>query len=394
MKQRNSSLFVALALLAVVSLAGSSSAFATDTALDAGSEAANAAQPAQTNAEAAKLTSGSYDVKPEDEKIAEGYTAYKINGKYVIEKSFTASTKDKVIAVGRSTTVDVTPSTFASEVKLKSSDEKIAKIENGAIIGVSSGMVDITVSTPYTEDEKVSVLVYSIAAAEDLSPEAAESIIASVSGSIAQYYATPDSTTAIGRQYAQIINSIKEGHNFQISMTVSSNPSISSEEISLILKETAGTNLASIYDISVMLKDLTDDSLSVSLDTLSSPTSAFIPIPAEFVDQLKTRNISVMNLHKDLDSGEYAFNKIESVTFDDKDNLVFSTNKFSVYTVTYDGAPIQAETKTVSAPNTAGYGTDLSVFHIVAMAGTGIVGLALAGYSAKRAYLRHKISMK
>lgn len=233
---------------------------------------------------------------------------------------------------------------------------------------------------------------------------------------IYNYIDDPDTSSQNGRVLAQLVNSVRQGHTISASLVVNENPELEEEALQMLLEESAGTNLASVHDINFVVTDMTDSSLSVSLTSLMAPVKVSIPIPSQYKAELATRDISIINLHKD--DGVYLTDYIDGATVDSNGDVSFETNDFSLFALTYDGAPITSSGNAadydgssvpqtdggsssfvdgdgdVVVPNTAGFGLDLTVFHLLMIVGGLAIAGVFVGYAVRRAYARSRISLK
>lgn len=218
----------------------------------------------------------------------------------------------------------------------------------------------------------------------------------------------PNTATENGRILDQLLNAIKNGHTLSASIDIASVTEVSSALQNVILEETAGMNLGSVSNISFVVTDTSNNS-SVSLTELAIPVSITLPIPEAYKAQLRERGIDIIHISGS-DSDSYEANTISEVSFDTNGNLVFKTTSFSAFAMAYDGDPITAtggDTTTpgtsvapstvdsdVVAPDTAGFGIELTVYNLLMIIGIALVVIALIAYASKRAYIRNKISWK
>ena len=241
-----------------------------------------------------------------------------------------------------------------------------------------------------------------------------DNIRTALATTLRDYVENPDTSSQNGRMLAQLINSIKQGHIISASLVVNDNPELEEEALQKLYSESAGTNLASVHDINFVVTDTAEPNLSVSLTNLTAPVTVSIPIPNQYKAALATRDITIFNLHKD--NGAYSTDYIDGATINANGDVAFETSQFSLFALAYDGEPItssgsaadyeasavpqtgayvaSASSNNIIAPDTAGFGSDLSVFHLLLIiSGLAITGI-LIGYTARRAYARSRISLK
>ncbi|MBQ8991982.1 hypothetical protein IJ090_00925 [Candidatus Saccharibacteria bacterium] len=235
-----------------------------------------------------------------------------------------------------------------------------------------------------------------------------ESLKTALVDTLSDYIDNPDTSSENGRMLAQLVNSLRQGHILSVSLVINDDPDITENVLQLLLEETAGLNLASIYDITFVVNDMTNSSLSVSLKQLVTPVQVTIPIPDQYKAALATRDVEMLHVLEE--DGEYLTDTISDTAFDASGNVTFETFEFSLFALTYDGEPITASstgdtsvpltngtdtTGDVVVPNTAGFfGVELTVFHLLMLSGITLVVSVFIAYAIKRAYLRNKISLK
>ncbi|MBR3414852.1 hypothetical protein IKG73_02440 [Candidatus Saccharibacteria bacterium] len=222
------------------------------------------------------------------------------------------------------------------------------------------------------------------------------------------YINNPDDSTSNGRKLNQLVNALKLGHTLTVSLVLTDVSELPEGAVTPLMSAVEGLNLASIYDVKFTVSDNAD--LSVELSELATPVTVTIPIPEMFKAALRTRGLRVINLHT-TDGATYTANIISDASLNANGDLTFRTTTFSVDALSYDGDAITAnsddpavpstsayqapaDNSDVTAPDTAGFGTDLTVFHLLMLSGISLVVIAIIAYAAKRAYIRNRISLK
>lgn len=217
----------------------------------------------------------------------------------------------------------------------------------------------------------------------------------------------PDTSSLNGRMVAQLLDAVNRGHTISASLVIKPDPELTEDAYQIILQDSAGYNLASIYDVSYVVTDLSNPSLTVSLTELSASVTVTFPTPSQYKAALSTRSLLVINVHED--DGEYQSSFIDDATTDANGDVAFETTKFSLFSLAYDGEPIAADGTEydavpqtdanssdgdINVPDTSGFGLDLTVFHLlIGIGGLLIFGIFL-GYAIRRAYARRRISLK
>lgn len=239
-----------------------------------------------------------------------------------------------------------------------------------------------------------------------------------------EYIEDPDATSLNGRMLAQLKNSIDMGHTLSVSLNINTDPEFGEAAYSAVVSATYDVNLAQVVDVQFVVSDVTNPSLSVSLSHVATPIDVVIPVPSQYSAALATRDVSVFRIYQDSDEeGEYwDSDKVASVGFTSDGDLTFNTEDFAFFAIAYAGDTITTSmsggtssvpltgaantaggsggtailtSSSVTAPDTAGFfGIELTVFHLLMLSAAMLVVIVFTAYALKRAYIRHKISLK
>ena len=156
------------------------------------------------------------------------------------------------------------------------------------------------------------------------------------------YIDNPETSSQNGQMLAQLINSIKQGHTISASLVTNENLELEEDVMQMILGETAGTNLNSVYEINFVVRDTVDSSLTVSLKNLAVPVTVSIPISDYYKAAFANRDLAIVNFHKE-DDGTYLSDFIDDVVINANGDVAFETSQFSLFALTYDGDPITSD---------------------------------------------------
>ena len=341
---------------------------------------------------------------------------------------------DHVIKAGQSITLDPAGHTLSSTITVEKDGKLIldsfsapgvikSEIKNSGEIVIKGGSfsfdpTDYLADGYLTKKENNLYLVVSEDSTEKYSFDpskinsSSEELKNALTTTLGNYTRNPDDSTASGRKLNQLVNALKLGHTLTASLVLTDVSELPEGAVTPLMNAVAGLNLASIYDVKFVVTD--NAGLSVELDELSAPVTVVAPIPAIFKAALSTRGIKVVNLHS-ADGSTYTANAVADAKLNENGDLSFKTATFSDFALGYDGEPItvssddpavpatsayqggsmgSATAEDVIAPDTAGYGADLTVFHLLMLSGISLVVIAILAYAIKRAYIRSRISLK
>ena len=312
------------------------------------------------------------------------------NGGELILDSFSTSgiVKSEIKGSGK---IIVKGGSFASDPTDYLADGYLTKKENNLYVVITEA-----------EAEKKSELDFSKITSS--SEELKNALIATINA----YVKNPDDSTDNGRRLNQLVNALKLGHTLTVSLVLTDTSELPDGAVTPLMTAVEGYNLAAIYDVKFTVSD--NAGLSVELSELATPVTVTAPIPEIFKAALSTRGLRVINLHT-TDGTTYAANIISGACLNANGDLSFKTATFSDYALSYDGEAITAngddpavpatsayqtpaDNGDVTAPDTAGFGADLTVFHLLMLSGISLVVIAILAYAAKRAYIRNRISLK
>lgn len=234
----------------------------------------------------------------------------------------------------------------------------------------------------------------------------------------------PDTSTENGRKLSQLLNSVKQGHAISVNLIVNEGPEISGSIQGAITTETAGLNLAAVDEIKFVVDDAGS---SVELTSLADPVTVTFPVPSLYKTELRSRTVEIIHIYQE-SNGSYVAESIPSPTFDNNGDITFKTSSFGYFVLAYSGEPIvvtadgdiavpstsaagantstttntSAPTATTTPtyttatiPDTSGFfGFDLTVFHLLLIIAIALVATMIIAYAIRRAYIRHRISLK
>lgn len=266
-------------------------------------------------------------VKPESGLIAEGYTIYNLDGKYVVDKksSFTAI-DEALVKVGETKDLQIVADAIAKKyLTVVIEDGTIASFDGTNIKGVKAGTTTVSVNLNDGTFKDIKVTVYNVASDSETKKEES-----SVTDSIADIIDGKKVDGIDDTTKDNIIDAVKAGSviKTEIETKEISDTDLTEEvkkEISDII--TNGEVVLKHFDINFLLK--ANNSVLGRLSILKTKVSISVDLPedVEEVEEGYTRKYYVIRIH------DGKAEKLEAELVDGK--ITFETDKFSNYTLTY-----------------------------------------------------------
>lgn len=266
-------------------------------------------------------------VKPEDGLIAEGYTIYNLDGKYVVDKKSSFTAIDEVlIKVGETKDLQIVADAIAKKyLTVIIEDGTIASFDGTNIKGVNAGTTTVSVSLNNGTSKDIKVTVYNVTSDNETKKEESN-----VTDSIADIIDGKKVDGIDDTTKDNIIDAVKAGSviKTEIETKEISDTDLTDEvkkEISDII--TNDEVVLKHFDINFLLK--ANNSVLGRLSILKSKVSISIDLPedVEEVEEGYTRKYYVIRIH------DGKAEKLDAKLVDGK--ITFETDKFSNYTLTY-----------------------------------------------------------
>lgn len=266
-------------------------------------------------------------VKPESGLIAEGYTIYNLDGKYVVDKksSFTAI-DEALVKVGETKDLQIVADAIAKKyLTVVIEDGTIASFDGTNIKGVKAGTTTVSVKLNDGTSKDIKVTVYNVTSDSETKKEESN-----VTDSIADIIDGKKVDGIDDTTKDNIIDAVKAGSviKTEIETKEISDTDLTEEvkkEISDII--TNGEVVLKHFDINFLLK--ANNSVLGRLSILKTKVSISVDLPedVEEVEEGYTRKYYVIRIH------DGKAEKLDAELVDGK--ITFETDKFSNYTLTY-----------------------------------------------------------
>ncbi len=279
------------------------------------------------------ITGGEFDIKPNDEYLADGYSTYNKDGKYIVAPVSDFSHNEKtMVKVGE--TIDLNVIANATElqefieVRDVSNEESIIKLEGQKVTGLKpgTGLVNISLGN---KGKVVEIYVYDVETNTTDSykgNETSEMLSEAIANGLDQ-----SSLGLTEEEIDKIVDAVKEGKAITTEVT---SEELTEEDIieeSQSIKEVLpeGAQIAGFFNIIVNVN--ADGEKIAMLRDLNKNIEISIKLPEDMVDVEEgyTRTFCVIRVHDGVS---------EVVAKDLKDKngvLLFGTDKFSTYAVAY-----------------------------------------------------------
>lgn len=237
--------------------------------------------------------------------------------------------------------------TETDDISYKSSNEKVATIKNGKLIGGYEGESDITVTVNgKSATAKVTV------------KNALNAKLSTTQDKILEYISKGN-------------NSFEGKVNIKdvkyVDLPVAFNNDITSSEKNLVMSKAGSKNIIAKYlDIELLLKDKNNDILG-NVTELSNKISITVDVPEDV--KKAGRKFSIIRIHNGVAD-------VLADTDDSDDTITFETDKFSTYAIAYENdevnsnSGISSSNNSVSNPNTS---NNVFQYIIMLLASLGVV---------------------
>ncbi|MBR1883336.1 MAG: hypothetical protein IJ809_00020 [Clostridia bacterium] len=298
------------------------------------------------------ISGGTYSAEPDD--LVEGVYAYTNEDGtfYVDEVTSFKNVEDTSYTIILNDTknieldLELENEELSKYVTAKSSDEKIATVENGIVTLLKPGKVTITLSIGDGEEgraKKVSIAASKIVS----SSEEEEDLVSSVASMIIEDLLNEDETTLTDEEKDLIYEALSEGKviKVEVVITETNENSITEEElesIDSIMGENA--KVSSYLDITVVLKS--EEESITNISNLNNEVEVTIDVPNDIpaLENKYSRTFKVIRIHNgDVKALDTVDNNNGTVTF--------KSSLFSTYILTYTDTLIVADNNDGSNDN-------------------------------------------